>query len=278
MQVNRAKLRFLKQLPFYPLLAFPRRLASSGQHVLQDVPNWLKWSVTSKEESNFTYHLTPENLLYLAHTLSVVTGCSVELAQTYIREIREDRELAQYVEGQALSSKFRGVTDRRVAYGRRIGWYAMVRILKPKVVIETGVDKGLGAVVLCAALLRNQAEGSAGAYYGTDIVPTAGWMLKAPYNEVGQLLIGDSVESLRGFQSPIDLFVNDSDHSADYEALEYETIVGKLSPKAVILGDNAHVTSKLAEFSLKQGRRFVYFQEEPEHHWYRGGGIGMSYL
>ena len=57
----------------------------------------------------------------------------------------------------------------------------------------------------------------------------------------------------------IDLFVNDSDHSADYEAAEYHTITNKLSEHAVVLGDNSHCTDKLLEFSLKANRRFVFF-------------------
>lgn len=51
---------------------------------------------------------------------------------------------------------------------------------------------------------------------------------------------------------------------------------GKLAPSAIILGDNSHVTSKLAEFSVQEERRFMYFAEEPAQHWYGGGGIGIS--
>ena len=81
-----------------------------------------------------------------------------------------------------------------------------------------------------------------------------------------------SLESLDN----IDLFINDSDHSANYEKAEYELVRSKLSPRAIVLGDNAHVTSELAEFSMLHGRRFVFFSEEPEDHWYKGAGIGIS--
>jgi hypothetical protein len=76
---------------------------------------------------------------------------------------------------------------------------------------------------------------------------------------------------------PVDLFINDSDHSAEYEAREYEAIAPLLSENAVILGDNAHVTDKLARFSREQGRNFLMFNERPKDHWYPGAGIGISF-
>ena len=75
----------------------------------------------------------------------------------------------------------------------------------------------------------------------------------------------------------IDLFINDSDHSASYEYREYQSIKNKLSPKALILGDNSHVTDELLKFSIENDRNFVLFREEPKDHWYPGAGIGISF-
>src|SRR5690606_983731 len=97
--------------------------------------------------------------------------------------------------------------------------------LKPRCVVETGLDKGHGAVLLCAALQRNAAEGARhGQYYGTDINPAAGYLLSGPYAMYGKILVGDSIASLKTLTDPIDLFINDSDHSADYEYAEYRSI------------------------------------------------------
>jgi len=43
-----------------------------------------------------------------------------------------------------------------------------------------------------------------------------------------------------------------------------------------VLSDNSHATTELAKWSLRQGRRFMYFAEEPLDHWYPGAGIGVS--
>jgi hypothetical protein len=116
--------------------------------------------------------------------------------------------------------------------------------------VETGVDKGLGSCLLTAALKRNKQEGYEGRYYGTDIDPQAGYLLSGDYANYGRILYGDSIESLKQLEGAIDIFINDSDQSADYEAEEYKTVADKLSERAVILGDNSHCTDKLLEFSL----------------------------
>ena len=97
------------------------------------------------------------------------------------------------------------------------------------------------------------------------------------YAETGKILYGDSIESLSQLDQKIDLFINDSDHSADYEYREYLTIKDKLAENAVILGDNSHVTDKLVLFSDFTKRNFLFFREEPSNHWYPGAGIGISF-
>jgi predicted O-methyltransferase YrrM len=229
------------------------------------------------EITNFTYDLTPKNLDYLAHMTAFAARRSRQDMADYIAEARNDVELKQHVV-KAIRSRGQPVDGSvECMFGRRLGWYALVRALRPKVVVETGVERGHGAVLLCAALLRNAAEGHPGRYYGLDIDPGAGWLLTGKYAQAGKVLYGDSLESLAGMKETIDLFINDSDHSADYEAREYLAIEPKLSAGAVILGDNAHVTDKLAAFSQQTGRNFLFFREEPADHWYTGAGIGISF-
>ncbi len=238
-----------------------------------------QWLLRSREDTNYTYDLTPANKLYLAHLIAVVTARPVAEIKNYIAEVETDAQLRDHF-GRAHDAQdpaARAVSDRTARYSRRIGWYALVRALKPRLVIETGVDKGLGSVVLCAALLRNRAEGAEGRYMGTDIRPEAGALLTAPYNEVGRIAYGDSIATLQTVADPIDLFINDSDHSAEYEAREYETIAPRLSDRSVILGDNAHVTERLAAFAEATGRRFVFFKEQPADHFYLGAGIGIAF-
>jgi predicted O-methyltransferase YrrM len=277
MTFDRSRLRWLKKLPVYRVLALPRRAVTGARYLAPGIGNLAAWLVTSREDTNFTYRLKERNLLYLAHLISVVTGEPVARVQELIAEIEQDDELRARMAVGVRNGEYGAITDPEIRYGRRIGWYVLIRCLKPRVVVETGVDKGLGSMVICAALKRNAEEGVQGRYYGTDLVPTAGWLLVPPYRDFGTFLIGDSIESLKTLNETIDLFINDSDHSDEYEAREYEVVAGKLSPNAVILGDNAHETRILADFATSRGMAYLFFKEEPEGHWYPGAGIGVAF-
>ncbi len=238
----------------------------------------LSWGIQSNEDTNYTYHLTESNIDYLAQLLAHILQSDHTTIRSYIAEIENDHLLRQHIQKGIIQSGLARFADQDVRYGKRVGWYALVRAMKPKIVVETGVDKGLGSVVLAAALLKNKAEGFTGQLYGTDINPEAGYLLTGEYQTVGKILYGDSIETLSKMTDKIDFFINDSDHSADYEYREYQTIKDKLSDNAIILGDNAHVTDKLSRFSIENNRDFLYFQEQPKNHWYPGAGNGFSFI
>lgn len=243
----------------------------------QPVKEIARWLFRSNEVTNLTYDLTPLNEAHLAAFVAAVTGAELDDCERYLTEIKNDSELAEHVRSTVLSGPHRQVADAEARFGRRIGWYAIARATKPKIVVETGVDKGLGSCVLAAAILRNREEGHDGRYYGTDIDPDAGYLLGGRYADAGQILYGDSIESLGRLSEPIGLIINDSDHSADYEAREYDAVDEKLAPKAIVLGDNSHVSGALSDFARRTGRRFLFFHEQPVDHWYPGAGIGAAY-
>lgn len=233
-----------------------------------------RWVRQRTEYDNYYYELTSHNRADLASVVALVCGLSPEQIEGYIRELTEDVALRNHI--RAYFARDDRLEDSRVAFGRREGWYAFVRALKPRVVIETGVHHGVGACVLSAALIRNHREGAGGRYYGTDINPKAGDLFTLPYSDYGEIIYGDSVTAIRDLGLTVDIFVNDSDHSPEYEELEYSAVAPTLGDKSLILGDNAHVSSELNHFSRRMGRPFLFFREEPHDHWYPGAGIGIS--
>lgn len=261
-----------------PLLAPAFRLRMAGGVFGSEAGKLLKWLLTSRETTNMTYELSSINKGHLVALLSHVTGAPPSEVEDCFSELEGDSELANHVAETTKGASSSYKSDPEARYHKRLGWYALVRLLKPRLVIETGVDKGLGSVVLASALLRNHEEGGSGRYIGTDINPEAGFLLAGRYREVAEIRYGDSIESLREIDGPIDLFINDSDHSADYERREYEVIAEKLSERAVIIGDNSHVSDELLKFSRNNDRSFLFWQEVPLDHWYRGAGIGISWI
>ena len=269
--------RNLQKLGLLRLALIPFRLRFALGYYTPKLKQIFFWLFYSKEDTNFSYELTQRNLSYLAQVISIVTNSPVSVIEKYLNEPVMDDDLKKYVIKQSMLSEFSSTTDARCDFGRRLGWYAIVRTIKPKIIVETGVDKGLGSVLLCYALKKNTEEGFSGRYFGTDINPTAGFLLQDPYKKFGEILYGDSIESLKNFKNSIDVFINDSSHSGEYEYNEYLAIEQKLSDKSIILGDNSHSTDKLLLFSKKTGRNFLFFKEEPKNHWYPGGGIGISF-
>jgi hypothetical protein len=233
------------------------------------------WARQNTEDSNYYYDLDENNLADLATLISAITNSSVVQVQLFFKELDSDERLKRHISSLWINEPL--MLDAKIGFGRRVGWYALIRILKPKVIIETGVHQGVGSCVIAAALMKNLEDGTEGKYYGTDIDKNAAVLFTEPYSRVGEILYGDSLESLNSFEKKIDFFINDSDHSATYEKSEYEAIRSKLSDDAIILGDNSHVTSCLREFSIINQRHFIFFREVPRNHWYPGAGIGISY-
>jgi predicted O-methyltransferase YrrM len=238
----------------------------------------IKWMFNSNEDTNYTYDLEEKNLDELYKLLENIFEINYSKIKDYSEELINNSKFKDYLKNKIETSDFKKFADTEIKYSRRIGWYVIARIIKPKLIIETGVDKGMGSVILSEALIKNRQEGFKGKYLGTDINPEAGYLFDDLYRKNGKILYGDSIESLKKIDEPVDLFINDSDHSAKYEADEYKTMISKLSKNSVILGDNSHSTDELLKFSIEHGRSFILFRERPKNHWYPGAGIGISFI
>lgn len=255
-----------------PLAAFPLRLKQVATYNAAVAGRSVRWLLTSREHTNFTYDLTGLNRTHLAWFGAAATDLPVAQVRGYLDELQCDQDLRDHIRRSTLASGRAGLADPDVRYGRRAGWYALIRALRPEHVVETGTDKGLGSCVLAAALLRN----GAGRLTTIDVNPEAGYLLGGRYREVAQLRTGDSVRTLSALAEPVDFFLHDSDHSAAHEAAELTAVEPLLAGRAAVLSDNARVTNELASWAEARGHRFLFFDERPAHHWYPGSGIGLA--
>lgn len=254
-----------------PLVAFPLRLKQVASFNAAVAGRSARWLLTSREHTNFTYELTRLNRTHLAWFVSTATGQPVARIRAYLDELTEDDALREHIRRSTVTSGRAGLADREVRYGRRAGWYALIRALRPDHVVETGTDKGLGSCVLAAALLRN----GSGRLTTIDVNPEAGYLIGGPYRDVVRSCIGDSVETLATLPEKVDFFLHDSDHSAAHEAAELAAVEPLLSDGAAVLSDNARVTDELASWAETRAHRFHFFDERPADHWYPGAGIGL---
>ena len=251
--------------------AFPVRSATVLRHDARVVRRSVSWLIRSREHTNFTYELTDRNREHLAWWVSAVSATPVDEVREYVEELYADEELRSHIEHATEASDRRRLADHEVRYGRRAGWYAAVRAIKPRLVVETGTDKGLGSCVFAAALLRN----GRGRLITVDVNPESGYLIDGRYATVVDRVIGDSITFLHGLNEPVDLFLHDSWHTFQHEMAELSAV--RLATGAVAFSDNAHASDALLAFSQETGRRFLFFHEEPRDHWWPGEGIGAAY-
>ena len=253
--------------------ALAPRTLMGVQHVAGQARYVWRWLVSSKEHTNLTYDLTERNLTQLAWFVSEVADTPVDEVLSLMRELDQDTALRAAIAKGVSGSSRKGLADAEARYGRRIAWYCFVRILEPELIVETGTDKGLGALVMAAALLRN----GHGRLLTIDINPASGYLISDPYQQVVSRVIGDSRQVIRELGEPVDLFLHDSDHSVEHESAELAALDGHLSDHALVLSDNSHVTNCLADWAQKHSMRFLFFAEEPASHWFRGAGVGCAF-
>lgn len=253
-------------------VVFMRRLRIARKRLFSEVALITRWLVKQREFTNYTYQLSDRNLTHLVGFVAEVTGRPRAEIRDYITEIETNEEFRQEVRARRQVSHRGSEVDEAIAIGRRAGWYATIRALKPKVLVETGTDKGLGTCVIAEALMKN----GVGHVYTLDIDPHAGFLVGPRHKEVVTQLTGDSIDQLKTIRD-IDWFIHDSDHSMEHEMNEFEVITPNLSANALCLSDNAHVTDVLANWSDAHHRHFLFFQERPQGHWYPGAGIGASW-
>lgn len=255
------------------LLPAKRRIVATYGGIRRSPRLALRYLLFDHELDNFTYRIA--NTAELADFLADVLETDAATVRRYIDELAGDRELAG-----ALGARLADRPDRNrsMPFGRRLGWYAIVRARRPQLVVETGVHDGLGSTALLRALQRNRAEGFAGDLVSFDIRPGVGWLIPDWLRDHHRLVIGDSNTTLPatlGYQR-IDMFIHDSDHRYAHESAEFESIAHRASPRAVFLTDNAHASSAFSDFCDRRGLMFRYWGEVPREHFYPGAGIGMT--
>lgn len=233
----------------------------------------LRYLLFDKETTNFTYPIS--NLEEMRDFLAAALPADPSQVWRYIQEIQSDVELRD-----SLRHRLRTRPDRNAEphYGRRIGWYCIVRLRKPRLAVETGTHDGLGSSVLGRALYRNAQEGHPGELLTFDIMPESGWLINPSLMGSYRIVLGDTrstlVRTLTGRQ--VDVFIHDSQHTYENESFEMETVSRYLSSGAVIQSDNAHSCTAMKDFCARHGLSFHLFMEKPENHFYHGASIGLA--
>jgi hypothetical protein len=258
--------RYVRRLRWFSKARAVRRVGAPLRR------HW-RFVLSDPEPDNFTYELANED--ELVAWVSDVSGCPVQ-------DVR--RVLAEPGSDAALDARLRATAGRRWWWskprpplGKRRGWYALARLLRPALIVEAGVHDGLGSLLLLRALERNAAEGAEGRLVSFDVNPAAGWIAGA--DPRWTLRIESSRTGLPALLSggeAVGMFIHDSLHTYEHERWELATVGPQLAGDGVLISDNVHATPALAECCAELGLRYWEFAERPVAHFYPGAAMGAG--
>ena len=255
------------------MIAAKRRLIDAYGGIRRDPGHAIRYLAFDRELDNFTYPI--DNVGEMSTFLGDVLDVDPATVRRSVNELAGDAELVASIRKRLATRSDRNPT---MPFGRRLGWYAIARIRRPRLIVETGVHDGLGSTALLRALERNAADGFPGELVSIDIRPSVGWLIPDELRARHRLVIGDALANITSAAADrsIDMFIHDSDHRYEHETAEFETAFRVAAPGAVLLSDNAHASSAFADFCARRGLAYRYWHEIPRGHFYPGAGIGIS--
>lgn len=138
-----------------------------------------------------------------------------------------------------------------------LGLYLIARVLKPRIVIETGVSAGRSSAFILQALCDN----GRGALFSIDPNQNSGYAVTHELRRRWRFMIGtsdkilpDLVENLE----QIDVFIHDSLHTYENMMLEYQVAWPYIRDGGVLLSDDVDWNNAFTDFATKARREPLY--------------------
>jgi hypothetical protein len=126
--------------------------------------------------------------------------------------------------------------------------YALVRLLRPSIILETGVANGHSSALILNAL----GENASGELHSVDVSENVGSLVVD--RSRWHLHLVDSSNLKKSFSAivarlpAVDLMVHDSDHSYQWMSYELETVLPRMSSRGVLACDDANICYGLIDF------------------------------
>ena len=145
--------------------------------------------------------------------------------------------------------------------------YTIVRALKPKIIVETGVSNGISSRCILEALKRN----NYGTLYSIDLPKESSLALIHPNKEIGwlvpntlkkrwKLILGDSKVLLPKVLSEckeVDIFLHDSYHTYEFMTFEFRTAWEYITNNSMLLSHDINVNKAFEDFVKEVNPKYV---------------------
>lgn len=161
-----------------------------------------------------------------------------------------NRELSAKIDSKGDTRDWEG----QVAWTTGALLYYLVRVERPRLVLETGVSRGVSTTIL----LRAMDENDRGELVSLDVLPDAGYLVDRD-NPRWHFVVVDLQNPRRAFRDvvsdlgSIDLFFHDSDHSYKHQMSEYESVFPKLGRTGLFSSDDVNFSWAYLDFCVQHG-------------------------
>lgn len=192
--------------------------------------------------------------------LGLVTDCSAGRISRFLEEPFGDAEFAEHIR-QTRNILGRAAISTADLYAKKVLiQYAIVRALKPELMVETGIANGVSSSYLLLAMQKNckghlhsvEIDRSNVLLDGRDpgwIVPESLRLRWSIHMGPSEVILPDLLKGL----PPLDIFIHDSLHTYEHMKLEFGLALPYLRPGALLLADDATWNSAFSEFADKIG-------------------------
>jgi predicted O-methyltransferase YrrM len=227
------------------------------------------------EVESYTYRVA--NLEGMLAAINEVTGIPLDTLSGYVSEADHDPEL-----GERLARRLRWRFDvkRRPQLGNRLGWYVLIRGLRPELVVETGIYNGLGSLTLLRALQHNRAEGAPGRLVSFDRSDAAGWLVDERNGQHWERVLGSTADTLERTLSGrrVGALFQDSDHSLETQRLEFGAALANAAPTLLLVDGSGGERRVLQQLTLDAAAQYRCVNLGAADHWYQRGALAFAVL
>jgi predicted O-methyltransferase YrrM len=194
-----------------------------------------------------------------AEFLALVSGSEKKKIQGYLNEPLNNRDFYNHLRQSETTFRETKTVTSADPYATKVALqYALVRALKPEIILETGVASGVSSSYLLLALKAN----GKGILHSIEIADTRflpqgrqnGWIIPDWLRERWKLHVGDArniLGQVAGELAPLDIFIHDSLHTDEHMSFEFKTAFPFLRPGGLLLADDALWNSAFSNFAAQ---------------------------
>ena len=263
----------VRKLGRFRFLLKVRQVRGEGVRFREDPVNVLRFVLFDPETHSYSYELG--NVDELCEFVSRCTGVPGFQVSGYVDEALTDPDLTSELHRRL---RWRLDCKRNMPLGNRLLWYALVRAVKPKLTVETGIYHGLGSLMLLRALERNADEGVDGHLISIDFDDESGWIVPVEMRERWTPIFGDIESDLEPALEgrDVDLFIHESDHNERLQRFEFGLALDHAADDLHVIDSSGLDLPVLRELCAAQGGEHRVFQERPRKHFYRPPGTAVA--